>query len=219
MDSIKLGIAIPAKEQRPDWPFVDSLTALIAHTIINCGCDIAYLRPSLPVDYPASIDDVRNNLVVQAFEEDCTQLLMIDSDETCPPDVFQRLFAHGKPIVRARVHRRYPPFDPILLRKNSAGQYEPVPDEEWTKGGLVRVDATGVAACGLFDMRVFENIPPPWFATVRTKDGVVGEDVYFCEQAIKAGYEIFVDCDLEIPHLAQFAITQKFYNLYKAATR
>jgi hypothetical protein len=209
MSEVKLAIALPAKEQAPEWGFVDSLV------VMEKPFDWAYLRPTFPVDFAESLDDVRNSLIQQAFEADCTHILMLDTDQKYPQDLIRRMFAHNKPIVRARVHRRYPPFDPICLRMDPEGRYVHVPDEEWEAGGLVEVDATGVFACGLFDMIVFENISAPWCESDKKKG--VGEDIAFCRKAREAGYKIYVDCDLEIPHLATFGIGAKFYNLYKAA--
>lgn len=212
---MKLGLALPATEQRPDWPFVDSFIHALAHALTTMRIDIAYIRPMFPASFAASLDDVRNALVEQAFEEDCDKLLMLDTDQQYPVDLIPRMLAHDKPIVRACVHRRYPPFDPILLREDEQGRYYHIPDEEWMRGGLVKVDATGVAACGLFDMEVFENIEYPWFATDKKRG--VGEDISFCRKAREAGYDIYVDCDLKVSHLAMFGIGEKFYNLYKAA--
>jgi hypothetical protein len=211
MMDIKLAIALPAQEEKPDWGFVDSLV------IMDKPYDWVYMRPTFPVSFPASLDDVRNNLVEQAFESDCTHILMLDTDQRYPRDTIARLFAHEKKIVRAQVHRRYPPFDPILLVSDDQGRYQHIPDEEWVRGGLIEVDATGVCACGLFDMEVFENVAHPWFETRNGPHGVVGEDVHFCEKAREAGYKIYVDCDLKVGHLAKFEIGEKFYNLYKAA--
>jgi len=207
MSAIKLGIALPALDTKVDWGFVDSFS------VMDKPYDWEYLRPTFPVSFPASLDDVRNALVQQAFEADCTHLLPLDTDQKYPRDLISRLFAHGKKIVRAKVHRRYPPFDPILLRLNEDGRYIHVPDKEWMAGGLVKVDATGVMACALIDMEVFENVPYPWFYTDK-KTGV-GEDVSFCQKALAAGYEIFVDCDLQVGHLATFEIGTNFYNLFK----
>ncbi|HQN18883.1 MAG TPA: hypothetical protein PKV86_07085 [Syntrophobacteraceae bacterium] len=216
MSEIKLAIALPCHEGHVDVRFMDSFA------IMEKPFDWVYMRPTFPQNFPASLDDARNSLVMQAFEAECTHILMMDTDQQYPQDTIARLMSHNKPIVRARVHRRYPPFDPILLRRHENGLCVHIPDEEWMKGGLVEVDATGVCACGLFDMQVFENIPYPWFETVRKdlndkEHTIIGEDVRFCEKAQEAGYQIFVDCDLEVSHLATFGITQKFYNLYKAA--
>ena len=149
---IKLAIGLPCTNSNPDIRFQDSFT------FMDKPFDWVYLRPTFPQDFPAALSDVRNEIIRQAFECDCTHVLMMDTDQIYPPDTITRLFAHGKHIVRARVHRRYPPFDPIMLRKGENGRYEMLLDAEWLKGGLIEVDATGVAACGLFDLAVFADI-------------------------------------------------------------
>ena len=211
MTDIKLGIALPATDRKgPDWLFADAFTCM------EKPFDWAYLRPTFPQDYQAGIDDVRNELVRQAFLSDCTHVLMLDTDQTPEPDLIPRLFAHNLPIVSTRVHRRYPPYDPILKRKSAlTGRYIDIPDAEWKDAGLIEVDGTGIAACGLFDISVFENIPFPWFKTVKDTKKIVGEDFYFCQQAQKAGYKIMVDVSLEVGHLTTMIVNKEFYFLYK----
>jgi hypothetical protein len=43
----------------------------------------------------------------------------------------------------------------------------------------------------------------------------IGEDVNFYLKARKAGYKVFVDCDIKIGHLAYMTITEESYFVYK----
>jgi hypothetical protein len=55
-------------------------------------------------------------------------------------------------------------------------------------------------------MQVFDRIDTPWFFYEHNDEGdiVTGEDMWFCEQAKKAGYGIWCDPSVEIKHLGDF---------------
>jgi len=119
----------------------------------------------------------------------------------------------GLAIVAGKVHRRYPPYDPILFR-GKIDAWEPVPDEDWEGGGLIEVDSTGFG-CVLIDMEVFKKIDKPWFKWTRENGTVIGEDAYFYRAAKQAGLKVFVDCDVKIGHIASMVITEESYFAHK----
>ncbi len=164
--------------------------------------------------FPASIAAVRNDLVEQALDHGCSHLLMCDTDQVYPADTLARLVAHEKPIVGVAVHRRWPPFDRILMR-GELGAYESVPDEEAYSGRLVPVDATGTG-CVLFDTRVFLSIPRPWFELGEFNGAPLGEDISFCSKARAAGIPIYVDTSVEVDHLSTFRVNAGTARLFKA---
>jgi hypothetical protein len=158
------------------------------------------------------IDEMRNALVRDAMSANCTHLLMADTDQCYHPETITRLLSHKKPIVGCLVYRRYPPFDPLMLR-GELGKYQTV--AEWEPDSLVEVDATGTG-CLLFDMQVFRDMPAPWF---RFRKDVgsgkpVGEDIGFCSDLRAAGYRIFVDTSVPAGHLSQMMITEGTWRLY-----
>lgn len=202
---IRLGVGLPETSSHFHSQFVDSFFCI--HRPVNT----VYLRPLSC----GPIDAVRNELVDLALLEGCTHLWMCDTDQVYPQDALTRLLAHDLPIVAAKVHRRGPPYDPILLR-GVRDHFKPVPEAEWAKGGLVEVDATG---CGsvLVKIEVFKRLTRPWFRFELNGDGKkdVGEDVGFYIAARQAGYRIFVDCDCKVGHLATFTITEESYWAYR----
>jgi hypothetical protein len=199
---MKLAIALPLTHPFVNTQFLDSWARM------EKPVDYVYMRPT----YPQNIDAVRNDLVKQALQSGCTNILMIDTDQTYPPDTIVRLMSHNLPIVCGKVHRRYPPFDPILYREvPETGQYAHVPLNEWVNGGLIEVDATG-GACMFLDMSVFDDIAYPWFE--RDEDRGVGEDVNFWRKCRAAGHKIFVDVGIEIGHLGQLEIGKNVYLMY-----
>jgi hypothetical protein len=160
------------------------------------------------------IDTLRNDLVEKAMEIRATHLIMMDTDQIYPANTIPRLLSHKLPIVGCMVHRRYPPFDPIMLR-GKPGAYEGI--TEYKEGSLVEVDATG-AGCLMFDMQVFRKMPSPWFKfrkMERTGEGI-GEDIGFCIDLKEAGYKIYVDTSLECGHLTTLCVNRNTHRLYRS---
>jgi len=159
------------------------------------------------------LDQMRNKIVKRAQVTGATHLLMMDCDQVYPSNLITKLLEdiRGRLIVGALVHRRYPPFDPLII-KGSVGKYKTITD--WEDGELIEVDATGTG-CLMFDMKIFDEIPEPWFKFAKTKKGTVGEDFYFCNKVRKAGHKIFVDTGLQIGHLALMEISRGTWELYK----
>lgn len=160
------------------------------------------------------IDTLRNDLVEKAMTLGATHLIMMDTDMDYHPDTIPRLLSHKLPVVGALCYRRYPPFDPIML-KGSVGNYDSI--DEWDEGALVEVDATG-AGCLLFDMSIFRKMPRPWFNFRHMKTGEgIGEDIGFCSDLKEAGYKIFVDTTVPSGHLTTMCVNDATYRLYKSA--
>jgi len=160
------------------------------------------------------IDTLRNDLVTKALEVGASHLIMMDTDMVYHPKTITSLLSRRLPIVGALSYRRYPPFDPIML-KGKPGEYYGV--NEWEEGELVEVDATG-AGCMLFEMNVFRKMPPPWFKFRKLNGGdeTIGEDIGFCCDLKAAGYRIFVDTAVPSAHMTHMAVNHQTYLLYRS---
>lgn len=207
----KLGIGFPLVD--PDVP------AQFMVSVLNMVPDeYSLFVPRFPAGkFCDSIASVRNDIVEQALEAGCTHLLMADTDQVYPADTIQKLLSHGKGIVGVAVHRRWPPFDLILMR-GELGSYTHVPEDECYSGDLVPVDATGTG-CVLFDMRVFLDIPRPWFEFGRLNGKPIGEDIHLCSKARQAGFEIFVDTSIQVEHLTTLRVNRAVRDLYRVINR
>lgn len=162
--------------------------------------------------HPGDMAKARNDIARSALNDGCTHLIFLDTDQVYhDQDLVRTMIAHRKDIVGAKVHRRWPPFEPIL---NRGGEH--VPDPEISRGGLVPVDATG-AGCIMIRTKVFADLEYPWFKIERDKyeNVTCGEDIYFCRKAKLAGYELFVDCDANIGHLTMMEVNTPFYKMMK----
>ena len=166
--------------------------------------------------HASSLPQCRNDMARNALRDGCTHLLMMDTDQVYhDKDLVRRLLGHKLDIVGAKVHRRWPPFEPIANRWDG-DKVSHVPDSEMEKGGLVQCDATGTG-CILIRTSVFLDLEEPYFEFKYNERGevIMGEDISFCKAAGEAGYKIFVDCDAKIGHLAQFHVDTAMYQLFK----
>ena len=196
--NFKLGVGVPLSFPMVPGAFFDSFIAMEKP-------DFIYLRASA-----GPVDEMRNELVRQAITVGCSHLIMMDSDQIYDPKTIPRLLSHKLPIVGCMVCRRYPPFDPIML-KGEIGSYKSI--TEWEKDSLVEVDATGTG-CLLFNMDVFRKMPEPWFAFRSSKGSPVGEDIGFCSDLRNAGYKIFVDTSVPAGHLTSMIVNEWTWRLY-----
>jgi len=205
ISNFKLGICFPLSfPMVPSDFFISCMTLKLPESVI--------LR-----EENGPIDALRNNLVIQAEKNNCSHIVMMDTDMIYHPETIVRLIAHKLPIVGALCYRRYPPFDPLLLKGDPIVGYESM--DEWQENELIEVDATGTG-CLLFNMSVFRKMPAPWFKFRDNPNnsigGVIGEDVGFCWDLKKAGYKIFVDTSIPSKHLTNMAVCDNTYRLYKA---
>lgn len=203
--NLKLGIGIPHNTYYAPFAFFDSFIAMEKIPFI-------YLRSSAG----NNIAGMRNNIVKAALKNACSHLIMMDTDQIYPHETITRLLEHRLPIVGCKIHRRYPPFDPLMF-SGEPHKYLNIDDDDYEPGALVKVDATGTG-CVLFDMRVFQDIPAPWFAEeINPETGEVetGEDFYFCQKAREHGFDIYVDTSLNVGHLSQMIVNEGTHKLYK----
>ena len=187
-------------------------------SLISNGKPISF--DVLMPDYPCQVDAARNNLVYQALLLGCTHILMMDTDQIYKtPNMIEKMLAHDKQVLGARVHRRYPPFDPLLLM-GEVGKLHQVPDEKIRdKDGNfteeLSVNFTG-AGCVLYDMQVFiDMMPDRWFEFKTVNGRPVGEDIHFCEKLEKRNIPIVVDCSIDIKHLTLLGADWGTYKLFQ----
>ncbi len=207
---MKVGIALPVIEDRSPNVFWLSFT-----TMQKPEGDWVLITPKWPQGgFLADIAYARECLLNQAYELGVTHLIMMDTDQVYPEDTIPKLLSHGKPVVAGAVHRRYPPFDLIMLR-GEIGKYKHVEDDEMYSGELVEVDATGTG-CILYDLEALKDIERPWFELINyNKPNAVGEDINLCSKIRKAGIPIYVDTSIQIDHLTTYRVNRSTYELFK----
>lgn len=145
----------------------------------------------------------RNIIVENARQLQATDILWIDADSVFPVNGLLRLLQHDKDIVCATTCRRKGnDRSPVAL------PLDPANIQPYQK--LVKMKLVGFPFM-LTKMGVFDKLEKPYFAEPPRRmtdidtgnDDVVGEDEYFCSNALKAGYDIWCDMELsmEIGHV------------------
>ena len=165
-------------------------------------------------------EDARNMIARFAVREGFTHILWLDTDMRFPRDVMYRLLCHEKPIVGANYSTRMPPFYPtaLALVKNADGSERCWTEE--TSSGLEEVHAIGHGVL-MVETEVYRRIPDlPWYQNYwLDAEHLVGEDVFFCRGALKAGVPIFLDHDLshEVLHCGAMQFNLAFARQYRAS--
>lgn len=133
----------------------------------------------------------RNYIASQAIKNNCTHLFFVDDDMIFPENVLDDLLEHDKNIVGGVYMTKYEVQEPVV---------EFIDDKR--PEGLFKVNAIGTGML-LIKTDVFKKIKTPWFKYEWYDNGMVkrSHDWIFCEDARKAGYDIWADNTLEIKHI------------------
>ena len=187
---MKLSICVPCRDQVHTL-FTRSLVNL-TNRLTRKGIDF-----ELHLFAGSVICESRTRLVEEAIEAKSDKILFLDSDIQFSADVIDKLYSHNKDIVAAQYSTRYPPYqtvafldpDNIDARLNATN-------------GLHKVWAVGMG-CMLVDIDVFHSLPKPWFVHEYNKinDSFSGEDIYFCNQAMHHGIDVWIDADIKLGHI------------------
>jgi len=147
------------------------------------------------------IHDNRERVALMAQERRYTHLFFVDWDMVFGPTVPMRLLEHDKDIVAAMYNIKVIPTRPVTIIEEN-GKPRQMTREEVPKKPF-KCYATG-AGCMLIKMSVFDKIPRPWFSHHKTSKGIEGEDVWFCNKARKAGFNIWVDPTIPTQHVGNY---------------
>jgi hypothetical protein len=194
--------------------------AVYTYMRLDGAPSIREYEPEVPIGrFARDIAHNRNDLIRQAFADGVSHLIMMDTDQIYPADIIIKLAAwaaRGKDVVIGPVHRRYQPFELILMRGENPDEYVSIPDEEKYSGKMIEIDAAG-AGCIMFSLLAALDIDEPWF-TLDDKTpggGNMGEDIAFCWKLRKAGYSIWADTSIDIGHLGEILINREFHEIYQ----
>jgi len=208
------------------FPVRDHMNAATVTSIIMS--DFNWLPKGKTVDHhiiQGSILTSQRNMAIQRMRGDW--LLYIDDDMTWRPDAIGRLVeAREKDdfdILSGLCFRRHFPYQPTLYMRESPTEGSYFPLEKWGEDEIVEVDATGCAFM-LIHKRVFEMIAggpmPPYEHRIREGgpppnyfrwEGLMGEDIRFCQEAKAAGARIWVHTGIPVGHIAEIEINQKVF--------
>jgi len=176
-----------------------------------CGCSV--------------VTRARNMIAEQFLKSDCEHLLFIDADMTFEPeDVLRLLVWNQDKGVVAGAYEARKEGKVYILTLDSKDNAVIMDDM-----GLVRAKraATGFM---MIQKRVFTKLAelhPEWlhkdnadptktlhafFDFACTPEGYVGEDFLFCQRAIDAGFEVWIDPTIKLGHMGIHEFKSDFGN-------
>ena len=166
---------------------------------------MAYPMFGNPIHYsPDSLEvgEARNRIVEMAMRDGVEWIFFIDYDVAPPPNALIKLLSLKVPIAAGVYHLKQVPSYPLIQVEGWDYAFE-----DYDVGDLIKADGVGMG-CTLIKTKVFEKIDPPWFKTVpgyspntHTVLPNMTEDIYFCQKARKAGYDIIVDTSVQCSHV------------------
>lgn len=198
-------IAVPAMEM-VNAEFAQHLAMAAANMVangikINCAFNIGSV-----------ITIARRNLVEIFLKSDFDYIWWVDSDMKFPIDAPIRLLQRQKPIVGVNYRRRRFPNPTFTGMSGDAGSFREFVTNE-NSPAMEQIDVLP-HGCVLVKREVYEKIPHPHYLQEFIPDLnlEIGEDIFFCQKAKQAGYEIWCDQELsrEVAHIGIFHFN---YNL------
>jgi hypothetical protein len=190
-------------------PVRDTVTAVFAHSLamLMKKCGETNLSTTLHFNMGSEVAMQRQQLVDQALDTSCTHIMWIDSDMKFPPNTLNMLLSYKKDIVAGNYATRVPPHRPVAFTDPNN-----LDSRCFSGTGLEEVWAVG-SGMMLVNRKVYEKIPRPHYKIEYDENytSLVGEDVYFCNNAHKYGYTVFVDHVIsdKIAHVGTRAFTIK----------
>ena len=155
------------------------------------------------------VGEARNSFVADVFRlyPDAEDVFFLDDDVLVHPECLRQLRKANKPIVSGVYFLKEPCGEAIIFGKPGTGTipYRPStgligPPLVWgVPAGLLLVKTTVFRdMLDKLDLGIDSRGNPKWFETSGHGPGEIRrtEDIYFCQQAKKAGYDLWVDTDV-----------------------
>jgi len=205
MKELRLVICIPSTST---WlaEFGMSLVFLTSHLSATSTINERTVQYTVHNKRGSILANMRQDMVAAAIKNHATHLLFIDSDQTFPADIAERLLAHKKQVVACNIATKMIPSSPTARQKSAAAEGSPVYTST-SSPPLERVWRVGTGIM-MIDLNIFKRAAlekGPWFTQHWNPKlaSYVGEDWAFCEDLERAGVKIYVDhrVSLEIGHL------------------
>lgn len=195
----RVGIGLPTYNGHYYPDMKRCLNALVKKSHLS-GIDVMTIEGE-----GSDLPQLRNKIVTQALQNECTHLFFIDSDMVFPDDGLLKLLKHDRDIISGLCVMRAEPHTPVAKKVDENGQYY-VP-YDYTEGRFYSdLDSVGGAFL-LIKTDVLRKMESPWFAMPEYMGATMSEDIYFCKKAKGLGYDICLDSSLVIGHIGQYIYT------------
>ncbi len=152
----------------------------------------------------------RNSIAKISQNEKYDYVLMVDSDVVLPSNTLERL-VHW--IDLDFVMGYYPRKDePDSSEVYKLGWGYPIKNRlsiselKNSEADLIRIQGGGFG-CAFMKVSMFDKLKYPYFKYVEYDNGdCLSEDLYFCEEAVKASFKLYVDPKLACSHVKKTII-------------
>lgn len=181
----------------------ETVTSLIGALDVIRANGVDYF---LAVEVGGYVARNRNDLVNTAQKNGSTHIMFIDNDQTFRPSAIQRLIDNDKDIVCAPYNARPAPGGPLVsvikLMDEKGNLRTDGSHQDFNLGkGLVKVGGSGTGFM-LIKLSVFDKLKKPYFVAYEEPDGTHHtEDIEFCVQARKAGFDVWANTTIPIGHV------------------
>ena len=202
---MKVAIVSPARD------IVDTGFSFDAQNMIGYTCAHRKdLELGSYVSKGTMIFNQRIDLVREAMRDGAEYILWLDTDMRFPRDTLIRLLEHKKDIVAANYVTRQIPPEPVSFQLTDDGKLWRRVPTLLESTGLEKVSGAPMGVM-LTSMAVFKKLDKPdvpmfWFQYSTKNHTTLGEDIYFCINAARYGFDIFIDHDLskQVRHVGIF---------------
>jgi len=198
----KIAVCLAAGDETKTF-FAYDLARLMAHSAVHLSSDAIGILVARGSRIPAQ----RELLAQAVLDQDYSHALFLDTDMRFPKETLVRLLDHNVAIVGAGYTERHVPYRPAVV-KDLTSDERLYTIREHTGTEPVAGIGFGVV---LIRRDAFEAVPRPRFtwAWSPEQDDHIGEDMFFCHKAGKAGVGIYVDHDLtkDVKHIGEVELT------------
>lgn len=152
----------------------------------------------------SEIASARTWLVQEALQKDLTHILFIDSDMYFQADIINKLVEEDKDIIGIEYNKRQFPLEMIGAAVEKRTEDMPYKARYAGTGVLlIKLDIFRDPKFGIVDE---QGTRQPWFQFARGANGelVMGEDVWFCNIARSAGYDVWIDPRIKVGHVGEY---------------
>jgi hypothetical protein len=198
-----------SKEHQIDYLLVDNSPTDIFYNELK-GKNVSVVKAPYFPDVRERVIHSRNMIREKFLNENYDFFFSLEQDVIPPKDILEKLLKHNKEIVSAY----YSKLVKVGLKDNETGEVKNAvielalvwvqvdegrvrranPQEVLSKG-LIKVGGYGVG-CILIKREVLKKIKFEY-----KPDKKAFDDMLFCDDAEKAGYDLFLDSDIKVIHL------------------
>lgn len=192
---MKLMIAIPTLDMI-HFEFARCLTGLVQKLDRDgVDCDVCFKGGTL-------VYNAREALAAEAINGGYTHVLWLDADMVFNPDVFDKLYSHGKPFVTGVYKSRHAPYKSCIFKTLEPDErVEQFPDD------LFEVEACGFGIILTETQMLYDVWKERGYMFLPSAE--YGEDLAFCDRARQKGYTLYCDPSVRAGHIGFVVVWSK----------